>query len=453
MVVLGLESKSGPNLNNVSKEIDKIIVHPLYNFIDDFNEDNNNDMALLKLSSPVNFTDYIQPVCLASANSTFYTGVSSWVVGFGDISIGKLTDYRHNDEVRVPVVGNNECKCAYPYYDLADNTICAGFRKDGCQEDSGGPMMIKKGSVWVQSGIVSFGKGCTLPNVPGVYVRVSQFEDWIKNHTGSSKPGFVDYMSSGVDSDLDFVCPSIPTPTQHPYPTTHHPHTTDDDRCHSQQQPACGQAPNKPRIVGGQNAAAGSWPWVASIQAYGKHRCGGSLISDMWVLIDAYCIINQPENIMVVLGLESMSGPNLNKVSKAIDKIIVHPLYNVFNDFNEDNNNDMALLKLSSPVNFTDYIQPVCLASANSTFYTGVSSWVVGFGATSSGKLTDYRHNDEVRVPVVGNHECKCAYPYITDNIICAGFRAGGKDSCQGGCFYHITLTINFFLQETQVDQ
>ncbi|KAF3837347.1 hypothetical protein F7725_004811 [Dissostichus mawsoni] len=157
--------------------------------------------------------------------------------------------------------------------------------------------------------------------------------------------------------------------------------------CHSQQQPACGQAPNNPRIVGGQNAAAGSWPWVASIQAYGKHRCGGSLISDMWVLIDAYCIINQPENITVVLGLESMSGPNLNNVSKAIDKIIVHPLYNVFSDFNEDNNNDMALLKLSSPVNFTDYIQPVCLASANSTFYTGVSSWVVGFGATSSGGL------------------------------------------------------------------
>ncbi|KAI9546219.1 hypothetical protein NQZ68_028634 [Dissostichus eleginoides] len=223
-VVLGLESMSGPNLNKVSKAIDKIILHPLYNFIDD-----DNDMALLKLSSPVNFTDYIQPVCLASANSTFYTGVSSWVVGFRATSSGG-PDADTLQEVRVPVMGNKECKCAYPY--ITDNMICAGFRaggKESCQEDSGGPMMIKKGSVWVQSGVVSFGKGCTLPNVPGVYVRVSQFEDWIKNHTGSSKPGFVDYMSSGVDSDLDFVCPSITTPTQHPYPTTQHPHTTDDD--------------------------------------------------------------------------------------------------------------------------------------------------------------------------------------------------------------------------------
>ncbi|KAJ4949005.1 hypothetical protein JOQ06_020525 [Pogonophryne albipinna] len=65
-------------------------------------------MALLKLSSPVNFTDYIQPVCLASANSTFYTGVSSWVVGFGDISSGG-SNADTLQEVRVPVVGNNEC--------------------------------------------------------------------------------------------------------------------------------------------------------------------------------------------------------------------------------------------------------------------------------------------------------------------------------------------------------
>ncbi|XP_034001467.1 venom protease-like [Trematomus bernacchii] len=240
MVVLGLERMSGPNLNNVSKAIDKIIVHPAYGDI--FNEF-DNDMALLKLSSPVNFTNYIQPVCLASANSTFYTGVSSWVVGFGfNSSDGPLADTLQ--EVRVPVVGNNECTCAY--HTLTDNMICAGFRsggKDSCQGDSGGPMMIKKGSVWVQSGVVSFGRGCALPKFPGGYTRVSQYEDWIKNHTGSSKPGFVDYMSQGVDSDLNFVCQAIPTPTdhpypttqhpfpttQHPFPTTQHPHTTDDE--------------------------------------------------------------------------------------------------------------------------------------------------------------------------------------------------------------------------------
>ncbi|KAJ4949264.1 hypothetical protein JOQ06_020780 [Pogonophryne albipinna] len=196
MVVLGLESMSGPNLNKVSKTIDKIIVHPI----------------------------------------TFYTGVSSWVVGFGANSSGG-SNADTLQEVRVPVVGNNECKCYHPCYNRSDNMICAGLRaggNDSCLGDSGGPMMIKKGSVWIQSGVVSYEEDCAVPKFPGVYVRVSQYEDWIKNHTGSSKPGFVDYMSQGVDSDLDFVCPSIPTPpispipppitlSPHPTPLCHHP--------------------------------------------------------------------------------------------------------------------------------------------------------------------------------------------------------------------------------------
>ncbi|XP_034055547.1 prostasin-like [Gymnodraco acuticeps] len=231
-VVLGRESMKGKNLNEVSRAVDKIITHPAYDALSD-----DNDMALLKLSSPVNFTDYIQPVCLASANSTFYTGDNNWVVGFGATSFGG-PNADTLQEVRVPIVGNNECTCAYPY--LTDNMICAGLRAggiDSCQRDSGGPMMIKTGSVWVQSGVVSFGERCALPDFPGVYAVVSNYEDWIKNHTGSSQPGFVDSMSSGVDTDLTFDCSEITTnteppkpypTTQHPYPTTHHPHTTDD---------------------------------------------------------------------------------------------------------------------------------------------------------------------------------------------------------------------------------
>lgn len=97
-----------------------------------------------------------------------------------------------------------------------------------------------------------------------------------------------------------------------------------------------------------------------------------------------YFVLRFPTNMTVVLGRESMKGQNLNEVSRVVDKIITHPAYDAFNY-----DNDMALLKLSSPVNFTHYIQPVCLASANSTFYTGDNNWVVGFGAISLGKLTD----------------------------------------------------------------
>lgn len=39
----------------------------------------------------------------------------------------------------------------------------------------------------------------------------------------------------------------------------------------------------------------------------------------------------------------------------------------------------------------------------------------------------------EVEVPIIGNRQCNCDYGVgqITDNMICAGVRAGGRDSCQ----------------------
>jgi len=52
----------------------------------------------------------------------------------------------------------------------------------------------------------------------------------------------------------------------------------------------CGQAPFNNKIVGGQDATAGSWPWQVSIQSdSGGHFCGGSLINKDWVLSAAHC--------------------------------------------------------------------------------------------------------------------------------------------------------------------
>lgn len=81
----------------------------------------------------------------------------------------------------------------------------------------------------------------------------------------------------------------------------------------------------------------------------------------------------------VYLGRHSQSGLNPNEVTQTLKNIVCHPDYNP-----STNENDICLLKLSAPVNFTDYIQPICLASENSTFYSGTSSWVTGFGTTAS---------------------------------------------------------------------
>lgn len=98
-----------------------------------------------------------------------------------------------------------------------NKTRASLFPYSSPQGDSGGPMVTPgNDNVWVQLGVVSFGIGCALPMVPGVYARVSQFQDWISGVTGSSQPGFVAFNSFGIDTDEFYTCPSQPPPTQLP---------------------------------------------------------------------------------------------------------------------------------------------------------------------------------------------------------------------------------------------
>jgi len=71
-----------------------------------------------------------------------------------------------------------------------ENMICAGdpnpapgaeFVHDTCQGDSGGPLVAKAGDKLTQVGIVSWGEGCGLPKLHGVYTRLGKFVDWVKS--------------------------------------------------------------------------------------------------------------------------------------------------------------------------------------------------------------------------------------------------------------------------------
>ncbi|XP_043098616.1 serine protease 27-like [Puntigrus tetrazona] len=191
-VYLGRRTQQGVNVNEISRTVRTIVVHSAYN-----SATNDNDIALLRLSSTVTFNDYIRPVCLAAQNSVFISGTSSWITGWGDIQAGvSLPAPGILQETMVPVVDNVRCNALLGLGYVTNNMICAGLTqggKDTCQGDSGGPMVSRQCTVWVQSGITSWGYGCADPNSPGVYTRVSQYQSWITSNIGQNAPGFVTF--------------------------------------------------------------------------------------------------------------------------------------------------------------------------------------------------------------------------------------------------------------------
>ncbi|XP_034062047.1 serine protease 27-like [Gymnodraco acuticeps] len=207
-VYVGRDTQQLSNPNEVSRSLSQVIRHSGYD-----STTSDNDIALLKLSTPVTFTNYIKPVCLAEDGSTYAAGATCWVTGWGTIrSDVSLPFPQRLQEVSVPIVSNTQCSASYDT--ITSNMMCAGLDeggKDSCQGDSGGPFVSKSGSRWVQAGVVSFGKGCALANYPGVYTRVSQYQSWINTQINSpdnsTQPGFVTVTADGSSSGSTRLAP------------------------------------------------------------------------------------------------------------------------------------------------------------------------------------------------------------------------------------------------------
>ncbi|KAI2647024.1 Transmembrane protease serine 11C [Labeo rohita] len=204
VMYFGRQSQSGLNPKETYRGARQIIIHANYN-----NPVHDNDIALVQLSSSVTFSDYISPVCLAAAGSTFAAGTKSWITGWGKLHSGDTEISDILQEVQVPIVSNSDCYTAYGGL-ITSNMICAGIinvgEKGPCQGDSGGPVVSRNGSLWIQSGIVSFGGvKCDDPKYPSVFTRVSRYQDWITSKIGSNPPGFVGFNNSGFRSSLNLL--------------------------------------------------------------------------------------------------------------------------------------------------------------------------------------------------------------------------------------------------------
>lgn len=140
-----------------------------------------HDIALVRLSRNVGFTNYVQPICLPRSPEL---GRLYWAAGWGQTNgwVPVLSDVKL--KVSLPRVDFQACSKTYAAKRvfLGDGQMCAGGMagKDTCKGDSGGPLMRQLRDGWTIDGIVSFGNSpCGRPGWPAVYTRVYAYLPWI----------------------------------------------------------------------------------------------------------------------------------------------------------------------------------------------------------------------------------------------------------------------------------
>merc|ERR1712055_168796 len=151
------------------------------------NPSGDNDIAILKLSKDLTFSDKIKPVCLPTSATKDYSGKASTVSGWGGTKA--YTPLKPVDQPRqcalkeaiVEILKTSSTKCSNFLGDSSSTTmLCAWAKgKDACQGDSGGPLTVAENGKYVLLGVVSYGSGCATEQ-PGVYARVQGFLPWMK---------------------------------------------------------------------------------------------------------------------------------------------------------------------------------------------------------------------------------------------------------------------------------
>lgn len=147
-----------------------------------------------------------------------------------------------------------------------------------------------------------------------------------------------------------------------------------------------GQHHLQERIVGGQDAARGEFPWQVALLLDHLFFCGGTLVNHEFVVTAAHCLMTRDTpvgSLRVLLGaLDLTAAREAGSEERGVRRVLFH---SHFQPFLLDH--DIALLQLQQPVAFSGVIAPACVPGLQGLQTDGpppgLAAWVTGWGITS----------------------------------------------------------------------
>ncbi|XP_070500853.1 serine protease snake-like [Chironomus tepperi] len=213
-----------------------------------------------------------------------------------------------------------------------------------------------------------------------------------------------------------------------------------------------------PLIVGGDQVNENEFPHMAAIGYKSNEKgeqyafkCGGSIISELYILTAAHCETDHVNGPPVVVKLGVIYIHDVNGQLIDIDSFILHPNYK-----NSEKYFDIALIKLKSFIRFDEHVRPACVCLSSGSENSYKKAIAIGFGKTNYENDKGTPHLMKVVLNYVDRTTCVRtyqSYKQLTNGIIdsqfCAGEKGGNKDACEivmtePYCMYNIIGITSF---------
>ena len=200
----------------------------------------------------------------------------------------------------------------------------------------------------------------------------------------------------------------------------------------------CGAQPGlaggrQPRILQGEEARRGAWPWQGLLLKEGTPFCGAVLVQESWLLTSALCVRDIRPDV-VRLGEHDVSQEeDAGKQERGVERVVIHPDYQ-----GRITENDMALIKMNSSVIFSSTVSPICLPQEQVNL-TGLAAWSTGWGTSSLARGEQESVLQQIVQEVLSSKECEDIYTQLGHSLslpeggyLCTLDREGDRSSCYG---------------------